>query len=487
MADLASAPTLLQAREDLKNKKYSALELTESCLRRMDAVEDRVQAYLHISREHAIEQARAADAKIARGEDAPLLGVPLAIKDNICTQGLPSTCASKILSQFKSPYNATSVDRLLKAGAVILGKTNLDEFAMGSTTENSGRRPTRNPWDLERVPGGSSGGSAAAVAAKECVAALGSDTGGSIRQPASFCGVTGLKPTYGRVSRFGLVAFASSLDQIGPMTQTVDDAALLMNVIGGKDPLDSTSVDVPVPDFTQALGRSVKGMKVGIPKEYFTEGIDPEVEASVQEAVKTMQSLGMETVEVSLPHTKYAVATYYILACAEASANLSRYDGVKYGHRTERAGSLLEMYENTRDEGFGEEVKRRIILGTFVLSSGYYDAYYLKGQKARTLIKRDFEEAFKKCDVLAGPNCPTPAFKLNEKLDDPMQMYLADIYTLSVNLAGIPAMSIPCGFAQGKLPVGLQLMAPHFQEETLFSVGSQFQLATDYHKQFPNL
>ncbi len=453
----------------------------------MDAVEDRVQAYLHISREQAIEQAKAADERIARGDDAPLLGVPLAIKDNICTQGLPSTCASKILGQFKSPYNATSVDRALKAGAVILGKTNLDEFAMGSTTENSGIHPTRNPWDLERVPGGSSGGSAAAVAAKECVAALGSDTGGSIRQPASFCGVTGLKPTYGRVSRFGLVAFASSLDQIGPMTQTVDDAAVLMNVIGGKDPLDSTSADVPMPDFTQALNRNVKGMKVGIPREYFTEGIDPEVETAVQNAIKTLQSLGMETVEVSLPHTKYAVATYYILACAEASANLSRYDGVKYGHRTEHAGNLMEMYENSREEGFGEEVKRRIILGTFVLSSGYYDAYYLKGQKARTLIKRDFEEAFKQCDVLAGPNCPLPAFKLNEKLDDPMQMYLADIYTISMNLAGIPAMSVPCGQTQGKLPVGLQLMAPHFQEETLFTVGKQFQLATDFHKQFPTL
>jgi len=335
---------------------------------------------------------------------------------------------------------------------------------------------------LDRVPGGSSGGSSAAVAAHECVAALGSDTGGSIRQPASFCGVTGLKPTYGRVSRFGLVAFASSLDQIGPLTKTVADAATLMNVIGGKDPRDSTSANVPLPDFTHALHKDVKGMKLGIPKEYFTGGINPAVEKAVQESIRTLESMGMQTVEVSLPHLDYAVATYYIIACAEASTNLSRYDGVKYGYRTEKSESLLNMYENTREEGFGEEVKRRIILGTFVLSTGYYDAYYLKAQKVRTLIKQDFENALGQCDVIASPVTPYPAFKLGEKLDDPLQMYLADIYTISANLAGIPAISIPCGFAEG-LPIGLQLTGKHFDEASLITVGHKFQQATDFHSQ----
>ena len=480
--------TITQARELLNSKKLSSVQLTEAIFARIDAVEDKVKAFTHLMREKAIEQAKVADTRIAKGEEQPLLGVPIALKDLICTQGSRTTCASKILDQFVAPYNATVVNRLNAAGAVIVGKTNMDEFAMGSSNENSSHHTTMNPWALDRVPGGSSGGSAAAVAAHQCIAALGSDTGGSIRQPAGFCGVTGLKPTYGRVSRFGLVAFASSLDQIGPITKSVADAATLMNVIGGKDGLDSTSADVPLPDFTQALDQDVKGMKLGIPKEYFTGGMQPEVEKSVQEGIRTLESLGMQTVEVSLPHLNYAVAAYYIIACAEASTNLSRYDGVKYGYRSSNSDNLVNMYENTREEGFGEEVKRRIILGTFVLSSGYYDAYYLKGQQVRTLIKQDFENALEKCDVIAAPVTPYPAFKLGEKLDDPLQMYLADIYTISANLAGIPAMSIPCGFVgKENLPIGLQLMGKHFDEANLIAVGHKFQQATDFHTQQPPL
>ena len=480
--------TITQARELLNSKKLSSVQLTEAVFARIDAVEDKVKAFTHLMREKAIEQAKAADVRISKGEEQPLLGVPIALKDLICTQGSRTTCASKILDQFVAPYNATVVNRLNAAGAVIVGKTNMDEFAMGSSNENSSHHATMNPWALDRVPGGSSGGSAAAVAAHECIAALGSNTGGSIRQPAGFCGVTGLKPTYGRVSRFGLVAFASSLDQIGPITKSVADAATLMNVIGGKDGQDSTSADVPLPDFTQALDQDIKGMKLGIPKEYFTGGMQPEVEKSVQEGIRTLESLGMQTVEVSLPHLDYAVAAYYIIACAEASTNLSRYDGVKYGYRSSKSENLLNMYENTREEGFGEEVKRRIILGTFVLSSGYYDAYYLKGQQVRTLIKQDFENALEKCDVIAAPVTPYPAFKLGEKLDDPLQMYLADIYTISANLAGIPAMSIPCGFVgKENLPIGLQLMGKHFDEANLIAVGHKFQQATDFHTQQPPL
>ena len=476
--------TITQARELLHSKKLSSVQLTEAVFARIDAVEDKVKAFTHLMREKAIEQAKVADAKIAKGEELPLLGVPIALKDLICTQGSRTTCASKILDQFVAPYNATVVNRLNGAGAVIVGKTNMDEFAMGSSNENSSHHTTKNPWALDRVPGGSSGGSAAAVAAHECIAALGSDTGGSIRQPAGFCGVTGFKPTYGRVSRFGLVAFASSLDQIGPITKSVADAATLMNVIGGKDGRDSTSADVPLPDFTKALDQDVKGMKLGIPKEYFTGDMQPEVEKTVQEGIRTLESLGMQTVEVSLPHLDYAVAAYYIIACAEASTNLSRYDGVKYGYRSQKSENLVNMYENTREEGFGDEVKRRIILGTFVLSSGYYDAYYLKGQQARTLIKQDFENALEQCDVIAAPVTPYPAFKLGEKLDDPLQMYLADIYTISANLAGIPAISIPCGFVNPEnLPIGLQLMGKHFDESNLIAVGHKFQQATNFHTQ----
>jgi len=476
--------TITQARELLQSKKLSSVQLTEAVFGRIDAVEEKVKAFAHLMRDKAMQQAQAADARITKGEEQPLLGVPIALKDLICTSGSRTTCASKILDQFVAPYNATVVNRLHAAGAVIIGKTNMDEFAMGSSNENSSHHPTKNPWALDRVPGGSSGGSAAAVAAHECIAALGSDTGGSIRQPAGFCGVTGLKPTYGRVSRFGLVAFASSLDQIGPITKSVADAAILMNVIGGKDQQDSTSADVPMPDFIQALHQDVKGMKLGIPKEYFTGGIQPEVEKAIQDGIRTLESLGMQTVEVSLPHLDYAVAAYYIIACAEASTNLSRYDGVKFGYRTSNSDNLVNMYENTRKEGFGEEVKRRIILGTFVLSSGYYDAYYLKGQKVRTLIKKDFENALEKCDVIAAPVTPYPAFKIGEKLDDPLQMYLADIYTISANLAGIPAMSIPCGFVSTEnLPVGLQLMGKHFDEAKLITVGQKFQEATNFHTQ----
>lgn len=480
--------TILQAKEDLRQKKYSAVELTEAVYQRIDKVEHKVQAYVHLTRNMAIEQAQEADQKIAAGEDAHLLGIPIALKDLICIQNTRTTCSSKILDQFVAPYDATVVSQIKKAGAVILGKTNMDEFAMGSSTENAWRHPTMNPWDLERVPGGSSGGSAAAVAAHECLAALGSDTGGSIRQPANFCGVTGLKPTYGRVSRFGLVAFASSLDQIGPITKTVADSALLMNVISGKDPRDSTSADIKRPDFMKVLGRDVSGLKMGIPKEYFTSGIDSEVEESLEEAINTFKSLGIKKVEISLPHLQYAVATYYIIACAEASTNLSRYDGVKYGYRSKKTDNLLEMYTNTREEGFGEEVKRRIMLGTFVLSSGYYDAYYLKGQKVRTLIKQDFENAFSQCDVIIAPNAPMTAFKLKERISDPLKMYLSDIYTISANLAGIPGISIPCGMSKTSgMPIGLQLMGKHFDEENIIVAGHRFQQNTDHHLQQPSL
>jgi aspartyl-tRNA(Asn)/glutamyl-tRNA(Gln) amidotransferase subunit A len=480
-------PTITQAKHQLLEKKYSAVELLDAVYKRIDAVDSRVQAYVHLTRDIARQQAEAADKKLAAGEDAPLLGVPIALKDLICMKDTRTTCASHILENFVSPYDATVVKKLKAAGAVLIGKTNMDEFAMGSSNENSFFHATKNPWDLNRVPGGSSGGSGAAVSANECMAALGSDTGGSIRQPAAFCGITGLKPTYGRVSRFGLVAFASSFDQIGPMTKTAEDAAVMMNVIGGHDPMDSTSANIELPDFTAELSNIVRGLKIGIPKEYFAKGLDSDVERAVQEAIKTLESMGMQTVEVSLPHTEYAVATYYILACAEASANLSRYDGVKYGYRSEHADNLMDMYTNTREEGFGEEVKRRILLGTFVLSSGYYDAYYLKGQKARTLIKQDFEEAYKKCDLMVSPIAPVPAFKMGEKLDDPLQMYLSDIFTISANLAGIPAMSIPCGQSKDNLPIGLQLMGKHFDEATLLNVAHQYQQTTDHHLKHPTL
>lgn len=470
----------------LENRKISARDIHDSVYKRIDAVEDRIRAYITVTREKALEMAEEADKEIAAGNKKNLSGIPVAIKDNMCTKGILTTCASKILPNFIPPYESTATSKLLKNGYVLSGKTNMDEFAMGSSTENSGFHTTRNPWDTDRIPGGSSGGSAAAVAADECIAALGSDTGGSIRQPASFCGVVGLKPTYGRVSRYGLVAFASSLDQIGPITKNVTDSAILMNILSGRDPQDSTSAPVNVPDFTSALGKDIKGLKIGIPKEYFLEGIDTEVEQSFREAIRHFESLGAIPIEVSLPHSGYAVAAYYVLATSEASSNLARYDGVKYGFRAE-GKDLLDMYMNSRAQGFGPEVKRRIMLGTYTLSSGYYDAYYRKAQQVRTLIKNDFENTFSTVDLIVTPTSPTPAFKLGEKTEDPLQMYLADIFTISVNLAGVPAISIPCGFTSGNLPVGLQLIARHFDEESLLKASYAYEQSTEWHRRKPDL
>jgi aspartyl-tRNA(Asn)/glutamyl-tRNA(Gln) amidotransferase subunit A len=470
----------------LAKSDVSSKEIVGAVYGRIDAVEEKVKAYLTLTGDAARTMADAADREIAAGKKKPLTGIPVAIKDNMCTRGIPTTCASKILSTFVPPYESTVTSRLTENGYVLAGKTNLDEFAMGSSTENSGFHATRNPWDIERIPGGSSGGSAAAVAADECIAALGSDTGGSIRQPASLCGVVGLKPTYGRVSRYGLVAFASSLDQIGPITKNVADAAILMNLIAGRDPLDSTSAPVDVPDFTSAIGMDIKGLKIGIPREYFIKGMDPEVDAAVKAAIKKFESLGAVPVEVSLPHTGYAVATYYILATSEASSNLARYDGVKYGSRAE-GKDLMEMYMNSRARGFGAEVKRRIMLGTYTLSSGYYDAYYKKAQQVRTLIKNDFEMAFREVDIMVTPTSPTPAFMIGEKSADPLQMYLADIFTISVNLAGVPAISIPCGFTSGNLPIGMQLIGRHFGELTILKASYAYEQATDWHRRKPPL
>jgi aspartyl-tRNA(Asn)/glutamyl-tRNA(Gln) amidotransferase subunit A len=435
----------------------------------------------------ARQQAALADARIQKGETTPLTGIPLAIKDLICTQGVRTTCGSHILENYIPPYDATVIEKLKAAGAVLVGKANMDEFAMGSSTENSFFGPTRNPWDLERIPGGSSGGAAAAVAAGECIASLGSDTGGSIRQPASCCGVVGIKPTYGRVSRYGLVAFASSLDQIGPFSKDVRDAALLLQAICGHDFRDSTSVNVPVPDFTQSLVDNVRGMILGIPKECFREGLDPEVESAFREAVRNLEKLGAKTVEVSLPHSEYALAVYYILAPAEASSNLARYDGVKYGFRAKGSFDLMEMYKETRSQGFGAEVKRRIMLGTYALSAGYYEAYYRKAAQVRTLVRQDFEKTFAHCDVLLTPTAPTPAFKLGEKVDDPLQMYLSDIFTIPCNLAGLPGLSLPSGFSKQGLPIGLQILANHFQEEKMLRAAYVYEQNTEYHLRQPAL
>ena len=473
-------------RAMLDRKEIKAGDIVDAVFGRIDAVEDRVKAFLTPTRDHAVQMAAEAQEAIEKGRSAPLLGIPLAVKDNMCTRGIRTTCASKILSTFVPPYESTVTSRLQEQGYVLVGKTNLDEFAMGSSTENSGFHTTRNPWDLERIPGGSSGGSAAAVAADECIAALGSDTGGSIRQPASLCGVVGLKPTYGRVSRYGLVAFASSLDQIGPITKNVTDSATLMNVISGRDPFDTTSAPVEVPDFTKALGRDIKGLKIGVPKEYFIEGMDKAVDASVREAIRQLTALGAVPAEVSLPHTGYAVAAYYLIATSEASSNLARYDGVKYGFR-EAGKDLLETYMNTRAKGFGEEVKRRIMLGTYALSSGYYDAYYKKAQQVRTLIKQDFDSAFGEVDLIVTPTSPTAAFRLGEKTEDPLQMYLSDIFTISVNLAGVPAISLPCGFTADGLPVGLQLIGRHFDEEGILKAAYAYEQSTDWHKRKPKL
>lgn len=481
--------TISEVRDLLIKKDISVMDIVNAIYHRIDAVEDKVKAFVTITKDRALEMAQEAQKRIdpeGKQGDPLILGIPLAIKDNMCIKGIPTTCSSKILSNFIPPYESTVTSRLSEQGYILIGKTNMDEFAMGSSTENSGFHITKNPWDLERIPGGSSGGSAAAVAADECIAALGSDTGGSIRQPAALCGVVGMKPTYGRVSRYGLVAFASSLDQIGPITKNVRDSAILMNVISGRDPFDSTSVPVPVPDFTAVLDRGIKGMKIGIPREYFIEGMDKEIEESVKEAIKKLESLSAIPVEVSLPHTGYAIATYYILATSEASSNLARYDGVKYGLRAE-GKDLMDMYMNTRSQGFGPEVKRRIMLGTYALSSGYYEAYYKKAQQVRTLIKKDFEDAFKEVDVIVTPTSPTAAFKIGEKTSDPLQMYLSDIFTISVNLAGVPAISVPCGFTSNNLPIGLQFIGKHFDEEAILEIACAYEQATDWHKRKPGL
>ncbi len=473
--------TIHEARERLAAGEFTAVKLTEAVIDRILAVDNDVKAYLTLVPEEALAQARAADERRAAGEEGPLLGIPLAIKDVLCTKGIPTTCGSRILEDFIPPYDATVVARLKAAGAVLLGKTNLDEFAMGSSTENSAFFPTHNPWDLSRVPGGSSGGSAAAVAADECLGALGTDTGGSVRQPAAFCGVVGLKPTYGRVSRYGLVAFASSLDQVGVLAQDVTDAALLLGVIAGHDPRDSTSVDAPVPDYTAALTGDIRGVRVGVPQEYFIEGMQPEVEAAVRAAVDQLADLGAEVQEVSLPHTDYALPVYYLIAPAEASANLARYDGVRYGLRVD-GGGLIGTYKATRGQGFGPEVKRRIMLGTYALSAGYYDAYYLKAQKVRTLIKADFDAAFEQVDAIVAPTSPTTAFRIGEKVDDPLQMYLSDVFTLSVNLAGICGISVPCGFDGQGLPIGMQIMGPAFGEGRVLRVAHAYEQATGWHE-----
>jgi len=452
--------------------------------KRIQEVEEKVRAYISLATDKAYEMAKDSEEYIFSGKRSFVTGIPIAIKDNICTKNIFTTCASKILYNFRPPYESTVTSRLLKDRYILVGKTNMDEFAMGSSTENSGFHITKNPWNLECVPGGSSGGSAAAVAADECIAALGSDTGGSIRQPASFCGVVGLKPTYGMVSRFGLVAFASSLDQIGPITKCVADSAILMNVIAGHDPMDSTSVALDKIDFTESLGRDVKGFRIGIPKEYFIEGMDKDVEERVREAIVQLESLGCIPVEISLPHTEYAVATYYIVATSEASSNLARYDGVKYGLRVE-GKDLLDMYMKTRSRGFGAEVKRRIMLGTYSLSAGYYDAYYKKALQVRNLIRKDFESAFKEVDFIVTPTSPSPAFKIGEKVEDPLQMYLSDIFTISVNLAGLPAISIPCGFSLKGLPIGFQIIGKPFDEKGILQLAYAYEQSTPWHKMKP--
>lgn len=471
----------------LHKKEISVTDLVDESYKRINEVDEQVSAFLTLDEERARSIASKLDEKLGTDEAKGLLfGMPIGIKDNIVTKDLRTTAASQILHNFDPIYDATVVTKLQQAETITIGKLNMDEFAMGSSTENSSYKKTKNPWDLETVPGGSSGGSAAAVAAGEVPFSLGSDTGGSIRQPASFCGVVGLKPTYGRVSRFGLIAFASSLDQIGPITRTVEDNAYVLQAIAGVDPMDSTSANVNVPNYVSALTGDVKGLRIAVPKEYIGEGVNPEVRESVLAALATLEKLGATWEEVSLPHSKYALSTYYLLSSSEASANLARFDGVRYGYRSPNANSLMDLYKNTRAEGFGDEVKRRIMLGTFALSSGYYDAYYKKAQKARTLIKKDFEDVFAKYDVIVGPTTPTPAFKIGEKTSDPMTMYANDILTIPVNLAGVPGISVPCGFDQG-LPLGLQIIGKHFDEETVYRVAHAFEQATDFHKQKPRL
>lgn len=478
--------TIHEALTGMRAGDFSSVELTHALLARIDAVDPQIKAYLTVTREQALGQARSADERRGRGDNAPLLGVPLAIKDVLATEGVQTTCGSKILQGFKPPYTATAVKRLEVAGAVMLGKVNCDEFAMGSSNENSGYFVTRNPWNLARVPGGSSGGSAATVAAQAALGALGTDTGGSVRLPASFCGIVGLKPSYGRISRYGLVAYGSSLDQIGPMTKDVRDAALLLQVMAGADPMDSTCLPVPVPDYVNALAGSIEGLRIGLPKEYFIEGIQPEVEQAVRTAVAQLEQLGAKVVPVSLPNTDKALPVYYLVATAEASANLSRYDGVRFGHSAQ-ADSMFDNFRQTRGQGFGAEVKRRIMLGAYALSAGYYDAYYLKAQQVRTLIKQDFERVFAEVDLIACPVSPSTAFRIGEKSDDLLAMYLTDIFTISLNVAGICGISVPCGFDNQGLPIGLQLVGPHLGEETLLRAAYVYEQSTTWHQQFAEL
>ena len=483
---MAHSLTIHQLVEQLRAGELSSREATQACLNRVEQVDGRLNAFISVDANDALAQADAADQSRTAGEDLPLLGVPVAVKDVLAVRDQPLNCASKILGEFNSPYDATVIQKLREAGAVIFGRLNMDEFAMGSSNENSAFGPVRNPWNTDCIPGGSSGGSAVAVAADECIASLGSDTGGSIRQPAALCGCVGLTPTYGRVSRYGLVAFASSLDQVGPFTKDVRDAATLLQVIAGADERDSTNVPEPVPDYSTALSADVKGLRIGLPREYQMEGLDPEVKAATDAAVKQLEALGAEVKEISLPHTEYAIATYYIIATAEASANLARFEGVRYGARVDGADPE-EMNRKTRGAGFGEEVKRRIILGTYVLSSGYYDAYYLRAQKVRTLIRQDFLKAFEEVDLIASPTTPTPAFKIGEKAGDPLQMYLSDIYTISCNLAGLCGISVSCGFSETGLPIGLQLLGKPFGESDLLRAAHAYEQATDWHKHRPNL
>jgi aspartyl-tRNA(Asn)/glutamyl-tRNA(Gln) amidotransferase subunit A len=479
--------TIHELQDKIKSGQTTSLQITKAAFARIDFVEERVHSYIRLMKDEALAAAQRADESIKQGNIKALTGIPIALKDIVCTKGITTTCGSHILYDFVPPYNATVVEKLQDAGAVFVGKTNMDEFAMGSSTETSYFGPTRNPWDLTRIPGGSSGGSATAVAADECIASIGSDTGGSIRQPAALCGVVGMKPTYGRVSRFGLIAFASSLDQIGPFTKDVEDCAIMMNVLAGHDPKESTSVPVEVPDYRRFIGRDIKGWKIGIPKEYFIEGIDPEVSAALKEAIAVIEKSGGGCVEISLPHTQYCLAVYYIIAPAEASSNLARYDAVKYGFRAQDVRDLLDMYKKSRGEGFGAEVKRRIMIGTYALSAGYYDAYYKKASQVRALIKRDFEEAWKKCDVILTPTTPTPAFKIGEKTDTPLQMYLSDIFTISTNLAGIPGISVPCGYTSAGLPIGVQFLAGHFEEGKLIQIASAYEKNAQIEKRRPKL
>jgi len=479
--------TAHEIRNILKNKEASASEIVRGYINKIEKTDTSIGAYLESDFDSAINKAKAVDAKIKNGEKLEdLAGVPCAIKDNICTRGVKTTCGSRILENFVPPYNATVVEKLNKSGSIMMGKANMDEFAMGSSNENSAYKLVRNPWDIERVPGGSSGGSAAAVASGEAVFALGSDTGGSVRQPASLCGIVGIKPTYGLVSRYGLIAFASSLDQIGPLTRDVEDMALVLNSIAGYDANDSTSYNISTPDYKEALNEDIRGMKIGIPVEYFKEGIDEGVRKCVLDSIEVMKSMGAKVVEVSLPHTEYALAVYYILSSAEASSNLARYDGIRYGHRSSKFTDAIDIYIRSRTEGFGDEVKRRIMLGTYGLSAGYYDAYYNKAMKVRTLVKKDFEEAFKKCDVLVSPTSPSVAFKIGEKTDNPLSMYMSDVCTVPINIAGVCAMSLSCGMSSN-LPVGLQLIGNYFKESSILHLGYAYQKNTDWHKMSPEI